>query len=284
MGGVVSVQFHRTLRVPEEGEWPLPAGLGSFPMARGTELLAAAPARWRRPGVLVIPMYPQEAMWLSFSAHEPLALQVSVGARCALTGRAQRDVLSQNPHNYVALPEQPWLDGVNAGDGVVAQFVAVRKGSGKSVEAQLTGAEEHGGLQLTVWRLTPDARAAWEREQQNARSRLGEFFHDGAAPLPMMAAASGEMGVGAGGSIRQQVFADERPLGAYCDTPFASADVQLVDAARWPTLTGQPAPATPVTMDAYIRAGIPWFRYEAPGRRVLPGAGILRRLRRAGES
>jgi hypothetical protein len=281
LGGVVSVQFHRTLRVPDTGQWPLPAGLGSFPMTRGTELLADAPERWRDPGVLVVPMYPQEAMWLSFSAQEPLALQVSVGARCALTGQAHREELSQDPQNYLALPEQPWLDGVHAGEGVVSQFVAVRKGSGKSVEAQLTGAEDRGGLQLTVWRLTPEARAAWEREQERNRT-LYNADHD--AAMPMMAAApTGEMGVGAGGSIRQEVFADERTLSSYCDTPHATADVQLVDAARWPALTGQPAPSTPVTMDAYVRAGIPWFAYDAPERRVLPGAGILRRLRKAGD-
>ena len=45
-------------------------------------------------------------------------------------------------------PDQPWLDGINAGDGFIRQFVAVPLGLGATVEAQVTGDEVHGGVQL----------------------------------------------------------------------------------------------------------------------------------------
>src|SRR5215470_3778380 len=52
------------------------------------------------------------------------------------------------PQDYVVVPDQPWLDGINAGDGYVRQFVAMPLGLGYTVEGQVTGAEEFGGIQL----------------------------------------------------------------------------------------------------------------------------------------
>jgi len=52
----------------------------------------------------------------------------------------------------VVLPQQLWLDGVATTEGQVRQFVAVRTGSGHTVEAQITGAEKVAGIQFEVTR------------------------------------------------------------------------------------------------------------------------------------
>jgi hypothetical protein len=45
---------------------------------------------------------------------------------------------------------QRWLDGVASADGKVMQFVAVPTGDEYSVEAQITGSEVVGGIQITI--------------------------------------------------------------------------------------------------------------------------------------
>lgn len=50
----------------------------------------------------------------------------------------------------MAVPNQPWLDGSKAGEGIIRQFVAAPLGGGVTVEAQVTGEESLGGRQLTI--------------------------------------------------------------------------------------------------------------------------------------
>ena len=49
------------------------------------------------------------------------------------------------------LPKQPWLDGYCVEKGVIRQFVAMPLGEGYTVEEQLTGAAQHGGLQIVAY-------------------------------------------------------------------------------------------------------------------------------------
>lgn len=52
--------------------------------------------------------------------------------------------------DYIVAPEQLWLDGIASQDGTVRQFVAMPLGSGYTVEAQITGADLIGGLQIEI--------------------------------------------------------------------------------------------------------------------------------------
>ena len=163
--GPVTVEFQRTLRIPETGLHPLPPGLGRFPLRRVADYPDTAPAEWLSRGGVMLPIYQREAMWLSFNASEPAALQVGVGKVCAVSGLPWIEHLIGDPQNYVALPDQPWLDGINAGDGFIRQFVAVPLGSGATVEGQVTGQETHGGVQLRAVGLTEQALAEWRAAQ-----------------------------------------------------------------------------------------------------------------------
>ncbi|KAF0846951.1 hypothetical protein [Nocardia caishijiensis] len=303
--GGVRVTFVRTLRLPETGTYPLPPGLGTFPLRRVADYPDTVPAQWRERGGVMLPIYQREALWLKFTATTPAALKVAVGKVCAVSGKPWSDVLGQDPQNYLALPRQPWLDGINSGDGSVRQFVAVPMGLGATVEGQVTGTEQWGGVQLAVHGLTDIAREAWVNEQALHRpapsdegapwltAPYGAPMTPG-APMPVSPAAYGgapsgpapapaappalgarpaggdmrrrgsrAMGMGAGGTMRQEIYADRRPLEDYHRAADARIFVHLASAAEWQDITGEPAPSTPVTAQSYTQHGLPWFDYYA---------------------
>ena len=52
--------------------------------------------------------------------------------------------------DYMIVPEQLWLDGIATEEGRVRQFVSVPTESGYSVETQITGQNDIGGIQFEV--------------------------------------------------------------------------------------------------------------------------------------
>ncbi|MFE6487206.1 hypothetical protein ACFVGN_30320 [Streptomyces sp. NPDC057757] len=281
--GEVRVRFIRTLRLPETGTHALPPGLGEFPVRRVEDYADTVPAEWRARGGVMLPVYLREAMWLSFGGTaEPAALQVGVGKVCAVSGKPWSSRLTRDPQNYVVLPRQPWLDGINFGKGTVRQFVAVPLGLGATVEGQVTGEEVWGGVQLQSFPLRDEELRAWrEAELRRARSRrertgsaggYGGAFPMAAPPAPGAApVASGApggaprrapaMGLGVGGSMRQEVYRDDRPLSAWAEEPAGRVFVHLVTPPEWRRITGEAPPPSPVDRAAYTRAGLPWFDY-----------------------
>ena len=274
--GPVTVEFQRTLRIPETGLHPLPPGLGRFPLRRVADYPDTAPTEWLSRGGVMLPIYQREAMWLSFHASEPTALQVGVGKVCAVSGLPWIEHLTGDPQNYVALPDQPWLDGINAGDGFIRQFVAVPLGSGATIEGQVTGEEVHGGVQLRAVGLTREALAEW-RATQTVRP---ECCADGEV-LPAPAVAS--MGLGAGGRMRQEVYADDRQLADYDESRAGRVFVHLCSAAQWTAITGEVPPPTPIDRDAYVRAGLPWFDFYHADARDLAPSEILTHVESVGQ-
>ena len=284
--GPVRVSFQRTLRIPEQGIHWLPPGLGSFPLRRVEDYPATVPAAWLGRGGVMLPVYQREAMWLNFDSDEPAALQVGVGKVCAVSGEPWTEKLANHPQNYVALPEQPWLDGINAGEGFIRQFVAVPLGSGATVEGQVTGVEEHGGVQLRALGLGEKALARWQEEQRERELKrrthaLSDSF--AAMAMPCMAAPPPDMGLGAGGRMRQEIYADERKKGGYDPDRSWRVFVHLCSAAQWTAITGEAAPATPVDREAYVRAGLPWFDYYDADATDVPAPEVLAGVKTVGE-
>ncbi|QZT64788.1 hypothetical protein [Mycolicibacterium austroafricanum] len=277
--GPVTVSFQRTLRIPETGLHPLPPGLGRFPLRRVADYPDTAPPEWLARGGVMLPIYQREAMWLSFDAYEPAALQVGVGKVCAVSGLPWIDHLVGDPQNYVALPHQPWLDGINAGDGFIRQFVAVPLGSGATVEGQVTGKETHGGVQLRAVGLNEQALAAWHAAQTLRTQCCADPMADG-GPLP---APSMSMGLGAGGRMRQEVYVDDRPLADYDESGARRVFVHLCSAAQWAAVTGEAPPPTPVDRDAYVEAGLPWFDFYDADARDLAASDILAKVKTVGK-
>ncbi|MFJ5303118.1 hypothetical protein [Streptomyces sp. NPDC088350] len=273
--GGAAVRFIRTLRLPETGTHPLPPGLGEFPVRRVADFPDTVPAQWRARGGVMLPVYLREAMWLSFGdTREPAALQVGVGKVCAVSGKPWSDRLSRDPQNYVVLPRQPWLDGINSGKGTVRQFVAVPLGLGATVEGQVTGEEVWGGVQLQSFPLTERELAKWREDERRRSERARAITMPGGgfgmpampmaaqtAPMRSGPAASPKMGLGVGGSMRQEVYEDDRPLNAWAEEPAGRVFVHLVTPPEWRRITGEEPPPSPVDRAAYTRAGLPWFDY-----------------------
>ena len=319
--GGVAVRFIRTLRLPETGTHPLPPGLGEFPVRRVADYGDRVPEAWRARGGVMLPVYLREAMWLSFAGtSEPAALQVGVGKVCAVSGRPWSDRLAQGPQNYLVLPRQPWLDGINSGTGTVRQFVAVPLGLGATVEGQVTGEEVWGGVQLQNFALNDRELARWRAEERQraerqrsmpAPSGYGAAMPMAAppvsagfgAPMPMAAPpapgsvpapaasaapagpprAAAAMGLGVGGSMRQEVYRDDRPVTDWSEQPVGRVFVHLVTPPEWRRITGEAAPPSPVDRAAYTRAGLPWFDYYDEDAQDLAPTGTLQSVKPVGD-
>ncbi|MEU0039863.1 hypothetical protein [Streptomyces sp. NPDC006333] len=274
--GGVRIRFMRTLRLPETGTHGLPPGLGEFPLRRVEDHADTVPAEWRARGGVMLPVYLREAMWLSFAGStEPAALQVGVGKVCAISGSPWSPLLALDPQNHVVLPRQPWLDGINSGKGKVRQFVAVPLGLGATVEGQVTGEEVWGGIQLQSFPLRAAELAKWrEQERRRAGARRSAVTmsgygaaHPAPGGVPAPAPAAGParsapaMGLGVGGSMRQEIYPADRPLDAWAREPAGRVFVHLVTPPEWRRVTGEAPPPSPVDRAAYTRAGLPWFEY-----------------------
>ena len=275
--GPVRVRFMRTLRISETGMSALPPGLGTFPLRRVADYPDTAPAEWLAQGGVMLPIYQREAMWLDFGADQPAALQVGIGKVSAVSGETWNESLRRDPQDYVCLPQQPWLDGINAGDGYIRQFVAVPLGSGATVEGQLTGEESVGGVQLRAVGLTDEALAEW-----SAREAPAGFVDPGMVVFAC-AAPSADMGLGAGGRMRQEIYDDDRPATDYDEDRSWRVFVHLCSAGQWAAITGELPPPTPVDRDAYTSYGLPWFDYFDAEGRDLPAPESLTRVRPVGE-
>jgi len=151
IGEHLCITFERTLRVPDDGKiYPLPPSLGQFPILRVDDYIDRVPASWRTTGGVFIPLYQREACFIQFHGNHnhPCAVKVAVGKVNAISGKPWSQELRRDQNDYVCVPDQPWLDGINSGDGTIKQFVAMPLGKGYTVEAQVTGKEEFGGFQI----------------------------------------------------------------------------------------------------------------------------------------
>ncbi len=155
----LTIAFQRTLRIPDDGRtYPLPAGLGAFPLRSVDDFPATAPASWLQRGGVVTPMYQSEALWISFSARYPFAVKIAAGKINAVSGEAWTAELPSEPQDYVVVPGQPWLDGFSVGEGLIRQFVATPLGAGYSVEEQLTGRADRADHPAGMSASLPRAR------------------------------------------------------------------------------------------------------------------------------
>ena len=272
--GPVRVTFQRTLRIPFEGLHHLPPGLGSFPLRRVEDFPDTVPAEWLARGGVMLPVYQREAMWLSFGTSEPAALQIGVGKVSAVSGDEWSERLTQAPQNYVPLPDQPWLDGINAGDGFIRQFVAVSLGLGATVEGQVTGREEYGGVQLRAVGVTVEALEEWNRDPQDEVIMC-------AAPIP--STGSADMGLGAGGRMRQEIYEDERALTDYDESRSWRVFVHLCSAAQWTAITGESPPPTPIDRETYVQHGLPWFDYYDADHHDIAASETLSTVKTVGD-
>jgi hypothetical protein len=259
--GDVRVTFQRTLRIPDDGRhYPLPPGLGTFPLRRVDDFAGRVPAEWLERGGVFLPMYQREALWICFNAPgwRPRAVKVAVGKVCAVTGKRWSEDLHRGPQDYVVTPPQPWLDGIASGRGFIRQFVAMPLGTGYTVEGQVTGEERFGGIQLKLFE--PGAGRFPDRPPPRLERLLAAPCAECCAPSgARRRAATGSMGLAAGGRMKQKVYPDPHGLDTWDRDNTARVFVHIVNSQLWREITGEPPPPTPVTAREYTRHGLPWF-------------------------
>lgn len=276
------VSFQRTLRLPDDGrDYPLPPGLGKFPLAHVDDYADRVPADWSSHGGVFLPMYQAEALWLSFDGRYPFAIKVAAGKINAVSGEPWSNELRASAdaglHDYIVRPRQRWLDGFAVGEGVVRQFVAMPLGHGYTAEEQLTGAAEYGGIQIVVYPMRAERYEEMQRKKDAEALRPRFMFRRMAA-----AQSTGRpLGLAPGGRMRQQIFADSHGLEAWDADHRSRCFVHLLNSDAYASVTGKTPPSAPLGPQDYTDAGLPWFEYYED-KPTLTGSEALRGLTSVG--
>lgn len=275
------LDFQRTLRIPDDNQcYPLPAGLGRFPLHHVDDYKHKLPESWRRHGGVFLPLYQSEALWVyllesSWSGY-PCAVKIAAGKINAISGGAWRNDLVAHPQDYVVATSQFWVDGFAVGEGLIRQFVAMPLGAGFTAEEQITGEAAHGGLQLAVY---PMKRERYEiLAQQRAAAKDDDSWMDRPAFLRSGNSDATAMGLAPGGLMRQTINQDPYGVDAWDQTAGARCFVHLVDSLSYYAITGHLPPQPPLTAKQYAAEGIPWFDAYAADKKALPGSVSLAAL------
>jgi len=272
---VARIAFQRTLRIPDDGrDYPLPPGLGEFPLHHVEDYAARLPETWLRRGGVFMPMYQSEALWLYFNSDGyPIALQIAAGKINAVNGEPWQDEPQFDPQGYVVASSQPWLDGFCVEKGRIRQFVAAPLGQGVTVEEQITGQAEFGGIQIKAW---PLKAKLWERMRREA-PRFCMFEEE--SSVEMMSVSMPEsMGLGMGGSMKQEIYEDAFEPGNWETSVTSRCFVHLLNSVGYADVTGHLPPHRPYEADDYAKAGLPWFDYYSD-QAALEGSERLKGLK-----
>lgn len=290
-----NISFIRTLRIPDDNKtYGLPPGVGHFPLHQVEDFASKLPESWSEHKGIFLPMYQSEAMWLRFSADCPIALKIAAGKINAVSGKTWsnelQEVASEDRDNtqpdYIVIPKQPWLDGFNVGKGLIKQFVAVPLGMGYTVEEQLTGQAEHGGVQIIAY---PMKKELWEKIKAEREAERGMFMASAcleSAPeikgvkrsfSGQIRAASAQMGLGQGGFMKQDIYKDEYGIDAWDTTQPLRIFVHLLNSLSYKEVTGKLPPQEPLGPKEYARYNYPWFDYYDDGS-VLSGSNELSKV------
>ncbi len=269
VGERFSFTLQRTLRLPDDGKtYPLPPGLGAFPVSRVSDFEDKVPPHWLERGGFFVPLYQREALWLEFEAAwwKPNAVKVSVGGINAVSGETWNEELGSDPQNYIVCPDQPWLDGINIGDGQIRQFIATPLGLGDTIEEQLTGTDKWGGLQLQVFEPRP-----------------GRFPDEPPARGPVvfesLAEAEADMGIGAGGRMEQKIYPDSYGIETWDQQSCSAVFIHIVNSKQYLAITGREPPSTPVSAQLYTNMRLPWFQLYDEDRADVPASERLKTVK-----
>lgn len=293
-----SINFQRTLRIPDDNKtYNLPPGLGKFELSHVEDYIHNLPETWAKHGGIFFPMYQSEAMWLSFvsPSGRPFAVKIASGKVNAINGETWSDKLNAKNNfteqDYIVAPDQPWLDGFNVGKDVIAQFVAVPLSSGYTVEEQVTGKDEFGGVQIIVY---PMKEAKYqELLKKNAQNYYRGIHPDnlpGGAVYACASASSGfegafadfslnsepDMGLGAGGKMCQQIYLDQYGIDAWEDVGLR-VFVHLANSVQYKAITNKDVPHSAPNTQSYAQYGYPWFDYYMDKQTVSP-SNILSKI------
>ena len=271
----VSINFHRTLRIPDDNKkYNLPPSLGNFPLEHIDDFADKLPANWKEHGGIFFPMYQSEAMWISFTSKWPFAIKIASGKVNAVSGKEWINELKttsrDDEQDYIIIPSQPWLDGFNVSKGVIRQFVAVPLNSGFTVEEQITGAAENGGLQIMVFPMKEEEFKKIDSEpvfavacSASANSFSAPKFKKSSALRSLSSRSiseNSEMGFGAGGFMKQEIYKDKYGIDKW-STDSQRVFVHLLNSLEYKNVTSKNPPTKPLNPKDYQNYGYTWYDY-----------------------
>lgn len=284
-----AIEFQRTLRIPDDSrDYPLPPGFGTFPLRHLDDFARRVPEKWLARGGVIMPMSQAEAMWINLDRHSfgddgyPFAVKIATGKINAVTGEGWVNHLNGGPQDYMVLPTQPWLDGYCVEKGTIRQFLAMPLGEGYSAEEQLTGAGEHGGVQIIVHPM----KAARYQELLKARAREERLLFSRSYGLDAVHRSVSEetvrekdMGLAPGGRMRQEIYGDPYGLDAWDQRHFSRCFLTIANSMTWVAISGERPPTEPPTAKQYTEADLPWFEYYGADAKALQGSEKLEHLK-----
>jgi hypothetical protein len=286
-----AIDFQRTLRIPDDDkDYPLPPGLGNFPMKHVDDYAKTVPSLWIEHGGVMLPMYQSEALWLSFnsdyiSEHDtpyPFAIKVATGKINAITGNDWSDRLQRKPQDYMVSSKQPWLDGYCVEKGFIRQFVAMPLGSGYSAEEQIACEAEHGGIQIVIY---PMKRRVFEKRFPKRKlDKLEDVKFDIGVSFSLKESKeSYDMGLAPGGRMRQKIYEDPFDLDDWDMENKSRCFVHIANSLIWRVITGEVPPTVPFTAKEYTKYGLPWFDYYSDNSIAIKGSEKLNGLKSVAE-
>ncbi len=266
----LTIRFQRTLRIPDdEKHYPLPPGLGCFPLRHVDDFSRQLPVSWREHGGGSMPMHQSEAMWINFSSkfgdnrnEYGFVVKIATGKVNAITGEDWTDGIHRDPQDYMVVPSQPWLDGYCIEKGTIRQFVAMPLGSGYTAEEQIRGSADIGGLQIVVY---PMKREVFERRFPKIVDFLPIEGRDEAtfeaADASAADACAPDLGLAPGGRMTQDIYDDPFDFEDWDMRHRSRCFVHLANSETWGQITGEMPPNAPPSARTYSSHGIPWFDY-----------------------
>lgn len=308
--GSLELTLHRTVRVAEGNKTSnLPPSLGHIETFKVSDY-KNCPVSWDRDAVFVA-LRDTEALWMSFSTRDPLALLVGAGGMNALNGEKLGTKLKED--NYLVTPPQPWLDGWKSDEDHVYQFTATpyEKGNGLSVAEQLMGEKSKtGAIGIAVFELRdkykhvrinesvnyiyyPDSGAytmdyGYPSYSSNSFNASGlvkcsamsvnslsgkNYSGKGSSNGPLRSVA--EMGIGRGGKIHQKVYPDPYGLKQWKSAPETLQAIYIVNAESFEYITGRRFPK-PVDHSSY--QGM-WYDVNDNNSKDIAGTPIFDKLK-----
>jgi hypothetical protein len=251
--------------------------MGNFPLHHVEDYPDNLPAKWAQHGGVFMPMYQSEALWLSFeSGHGdyPIALQIAAGKINAVNGEPWQEEMQFDPQGYVITNRQPWLDGFCIEKGRIRQFVASPLGKGITVEEQLTGEAEFGGIQIKAWPLKAHVYESHYLE-------LPSFSMADSSIMMCCDSVDSEvmdMGLGMGGSMEQDIYDDEFSPRDWDTSVDTRCYVHLLNSVSYARVTGHLPPHRPYEAADYTNAGMPWFSYYSD-QAAIEGSEVFKGLK-----
>jgi hypothetical protein len=245
--GGLQISLERTLKIPDDGKvYPLPPSLGAFPLYKISDFVDTVPEEWRGKKGYFIPMYQSEAMWLNFSGSMN-ALIVNTSMINAITGKGISKTLDGEEQNYIVAPSQPWLDGFNAEDGYLRQFIVQPIDYNSTGKEQLSTANQFAGVNFVIYSAKPGLISEDDEEMNYSK------FSDCLIMDNNVEEAR----------LKQEIYPDQYGIDTWDLDSQIEINIYFANSELFEKITGETPPLSPISEEEYHEHGYPWFdRYN----------------------